>query len=173
MVSTNENTNNAIQNIKIKCYDNSFLLISIAIVNLIAAFIKLNSTNLSTFLVCDSGFLLPVIILILTSIDIIIAFWGIKRDCLVTLAKISSILSLFFSGAIFILDTSIFCKVLVVSNDGTIEIVGNVVNYFFESNMSLFNQKYLLVAYFFSAFFQFLASIFKIFYNRKQRMRLK
>ncbi len=169
MVSTNENTNNAVQNIKIKGYDNSFLLISIAIVNLIAAFIKLNNTNLSTFLISDSGFLLPVIILILTSVDIIIAFWGIRRDCLVTWAKFFSALSLVFSGAIFIFATLIFCKVLVVSNDRTIEMIGNVVNYFFESNMTLFNQKYLLAAYFFSAVFQFFASIFRISYNRKQK----
>ena len=146
-------------------YDTAFLSISIVIINIILAFLKLNNTDLSVFNIYDYSFLLPVVTLCLTSVDILLSYWG--RNTNKTIKKSKRCAKISLGCSIFILFCNLFVlgKTLKIDEHGAILIVGNIVGFFGKESVSLFNQSFLLFVYFIASLLQGASTWHKVSYN--------
>lgn len=146
-------------------YDTAFLSMSIVVINIILAFLKLNNTDLSVFHIYEYSFLLPVITLALTSIDILFLYFGKNTNTTIKKSKRCAKISLCCSIFILVCNLLVLGNTFKIDESGMILLIGNIVGFFGKESIPFLNQSVLLFVYFVSAVLQGISTGFKISYN--------
>ena len=152
---------------KIVGYDSTFLLMAIVVLNCILSIYKLDQTDLKTFSMCDFGFLVPIMTLGFTSIDIWISYRGIKKNSLVFWAKLLSFVSFCIVVVIFGVAFLVWAQIIKIAPNQHFFLDGNIVTYIVGKPVVGCSQAIVLVFYTLAAFFQGGANTFKVFYNKQ------
>lgn len=165
-----ENEKDSIDNIIIGG-GSSFLSFAITIVNFLSAMFKYNQLDVRTLDICDVSFLTLIIVLLLTSIDLILTYKGYRKNILVNIAKGFACFSAFFSGMVCLFAVLIIINVCGVNENGLFTFIKNFSFVHTTLKFGYFKIGVCLHFYLGAAFLQLIANISKYFATKKSKKK--
>lgn len=152
-------------------YNSSLISFSIVGVNLLSAAVRINSTDFFNYNIFDFSFILLIITLFLTSIDMLKTYRkSSKKEILITILRFFAMLSCIITGfllLLYILYISKFCE---ISNQMCVVPSGNLANIFeFIGITKYIKISHYLILYLVSVILQTVASVFKVVVDKRNK----
>lgn len=150
-------------------YDTAFLSGVIVALNLLLSLYEYNTAALGEFNVSSSDFVIPVLILMLSSAEIFYSYRRCHKQIKMRFAKIFSGCSFAFSAFLLVVPFLLFTQFCCINEDGYLEMIGNLADLFKLSSVPLINNKHFFGIYIISSILQAVASLVKLSINKDLR----
>lgn len=148
----------------------------VAFVSVLNAFMRFNNTNIKNFYMHDINFLFLILPLFLASCELLSSYRRYKCNGLTRIMKIFAVASIALSGFTIFVYVAISCKLLAENVETIPKCIvfnGNLGNFYNMLKIGNFKSAYFIYIYFFSAIFQCVANIVKIFVNNDLKNNIK